>query len=115
MARIDLPASAWAELRDPDVVTERGRKPLIAALNGATKAVDDGVVIDSMLDVQDALIVVMVEAWSFDLPVEADSLLDLPAKTVTALRKACAKFQDELMPDFGPTPDPASPSVPSSD
>ena len=115
MARIELPAGAWAELRDPDVVTERGRKPLVTALDGATKAVDDGAVVTTMIDVQTACVVVMVEAWSFDLPIEADSLLDLPAKTVDALRKECAKYQDELMPDFGPTPDKASPSVPSSD
>ena len=115
MTRIDLPAGAWAELRDPDAVTERQRKPFVAALGRATKyeGMDDGG-LSSMMDVQDALVMAMVEGWSFTLPVNADSLLDLPHKTVTALRTACTPFQAELMPDFGPTPDPDSPTVPSS-
>lgn len=113
--RIDLPGGAWAELRDPDVVTERQRKPLVTAIGRVTKAEgmeDAG--FSAIFDAQDATIMVMVEAWSFDAPVVADSLLDLPAKTVDALRTACQPYQKDLMPDFSVDPDPESPSEPST-
>lgn len=115
MTRIDLPGGAWAELRDPDVVTERQRKPLITAMGRASKyeGMDDSG-FGAILDVQDATILVMVAAWSFEAPVSAEGLLDLTGKTVDALRKACQPFQTDLMPDFSPTPDPESPSEPST-
>ena len=82
MARIELPAGAWAELRDPDLVTEGERQPLLKALSGATKAMDDGGVVESMIHVQNAVLLVMVESWSFDAPVEDASLQNLPVKIV---------------------------------
>ena len=115
MTRLDLPAGAWAELRDPEAVTERQRKPFIGALGRAAKAEgsDDGG-LSAMIEVQDSLVMAMVVAWSFESPVVADSLLDLPHKTVSVLRTACIKYQSELLPDFGVDPDPASPTEPSS-
>ena len=116
MTRLDLPGGAWAELRDPDAVTERQRKPFIGALGRAAKAegAEDGG-LSAMIDVQDTLVMAMVVSWSFELTVgAADSLLDLPHKTVSALRTACMKFQSELLPDFGVNPDPASPTEPAS-
>lgn len=110
MDKIELPGGAWAALRDPDVVTERQRKPLILA---AQRLAAEGN-LSVMVDVQDAVVLAMVESWSFDVPVTADGLLDVPAKTLTALRLACEGFAAELMPDFGPTPDPESPSAPSN-
>ena len=116
MARIELPAGAWAELRDPDVVTERQRRPVVTALGRASKyeGMEDGGMA-ALVNVADAVLMAMVEAWSFAAPITMDGLDDLPAKTVTALRKACEPFQKELLPDFGPTPDPATPTVPSND
>lgn len=115
MDKIDLPGGAWAQLRDPDTVTERQRKPFIHAVGRVSKAdeMSDGG-LSALVDVQDALVLAMVESWSFDAPVSADGLLDLPHKAATALRLACTPFQPELMPDFGPTPDPESPSAPSN-
>ena len=115
MTRLDLPAGAWAELRDPEAVTERQRKPFIGALGRAAKAEgsEDGG-LSAMIEVQDSLVMAMVVAWSFESPVVADSLLDLPHKTVSVLRTACMKYQSELLPDFGVDPDPASPTEPSS-
>ena len=117
MTRLDLPAGAWAELRDPDAVTERQRKPFIGALGRAAKAEgsEDGG-LSAMIEVQDTLVLAMVVSWSFESPIVADSLLDLPHKTVSALRTACMRFQSELLPDFGVdgAADPASPTEPSS-
>ena len=115
MTRLDLPAGAWAELRDPEAVTERQRKPFIGALGRAAKAEgsEDGG-LSAMIEVQDSLVMARVVAWSLESPVVADSLLDLPHKTVSVLRTACMKYQSELLPDFGVDPDPASPTEPSS-
>lgn len=113
--RLELPGGGWAQLRDPEAVTERQRKPFVTALGRASKyeQMDDGG-LGAMIDVQDALVVALVDSWSYEAPVSADALLDLPHKAVTALRVACLAHQSELMPDFGPTPDPATPSVPSN-
>ena len=115
MTRLDLPGGAWAELRDPAAVTERQRKPFVAAIGRASKAdgAEDGG-LSAMIDVQDSLIVAMVAAWSFDAPVGAEGLLDLPHGTVSALRLECMKFQADLLPDFSVDPDVKSPTAPSS-
>lgn len=114
MDKIDVPGG-WAKLRDPDTVTERQRKPFMKAVGraGNLQAADDGG-ISLLVEVQDALVLAMVEEWSFDAPITADGLEDLPHKAITALRVACQEFREELLPDFGPTPDPQSPSVPSN-
>lgn len=116
MEKIDLPGGAWASLRDPAVVTERQRKPFVTAMGRASKfeGMDDSG-FAAILDLQDSLVLALVDSWSFDAPVSADGMLDLPAQTVDALRRACQPFQAGLLPDFAPTPDPASPSAPSSD
>ncbi len=114
-ARVELPGGGWADLRDPDAVTERQRKPFLAASGRLVKSddmEDSGFI--AVLDVQDALVLALVNAWSYEAPVTADSLLDLPCKALDALRAACFAHRDALTPDFGPTPDPASPTEPSS-
>lgn len=113
--RVELPGGAWAQLRDVDAVTERQRKPFITAIGRVSKmdGMDDGG-IGAVVEVQDALITAMVEAWSFELAIDTDSLLDLPHRTVTALRNACGRFRDDLIPDFGASPDPQTPTEPSS-
>lgn len=115
MDKIDLPGGGWAALRDPDTVTERQRKPFIKAVGraGNLAGFEDGG-IGALLDVQDALVLALVDSWSYDGPVTADALEDLPHKAISSLRLACQAFRDELLPDFGPTPDPASPSAPSN-
>ena len=116
MDKVSLPGDAWAQLRDPDTVTERQRKPFVTAIGRVAKAdgMDDGGM-GALFDVQDCLVLAMVQEWSFEFPVTADGLLDLPHKAISALRVECAKFQDELMPDFGPTKDPDTPTAPSND
>lgn len=115
MDKLEVPGG-WAKLRDPDAVTERQRKPFVKAVGRASKIsdADDGG-ISLLVEVQDALVLALVEEWSFDAPVTADGLEDLPHKAITALRVACQAFRDELLPDFGPNPDPGSPPVPSND
>ena len=113
MNRIDLPAGAWAELRDVDTVTERQRKPLIAAMDQMKTPDEAG--LGALFNVQDALILILVESWSFPAPLTADGLLDLPAKAVDEMRKVCQESMKGLLPDFEPTPDPTSPTAPSSD
>lgn len=115
MDKIDVPGG-WAKLRDPDTVTERQRKPFVLAIGRASKADEneDGG-LSALVEVQDSLVLAMVEEWSFEFPVTAAGIEDLPHRAISALRSACMPFQKELMPDFGPNPDPASPPVPSND
>lgn len=141
MDKVDLPGGQWVALRDADEVTERQRRPYIAARNrlmaspvgellaadhGKTKAAEkefeeevrraagteDWGLIDA---VDDALIDALVDSWSFEVPVSPQAALDIPAKARAVLKAECAKRQQALVVDFETvTPDPASPTGPST-
>jgi hypothetical protein len=125
MTKIALPGDTWALLRDPKAVTERQRRPvtrLAAGLHasGALKGIDaesgEGLTVealDGMSDLNDAIVLALVAEWSFDLPITADGLLDLPGAVYDSLREQTAKFTTALLPDFSPSTDDESPSEPS--
>jgi hypothetical protein len=125
MTKIALPDGGWANLRDPKAVTERLRRPvtrLAAGLHasGALKGIDgengEGLTVealDGMSDLNDAICLALVDSWSYDLPVTADGLLDLPGAVYDSLREQASKFTTALLPDFTPTTDGDSPSEPS--
>jgi hypothetical protein len=141
--RIPLPGG-WADLRPTCDITERMRRPVkrlsaklgsypefMAAVAEARATRDDGqdltpeeelkiaaamgAAFDVLEELQDQLVVCAVRGWSWEFPVTADAVLDLPAPALDALRKAVAPYQGALNPDFEPNPDPASPTEPSSD
>lgn len=118
--RIDLPGGAWADLKDPEELTNRERKMLRRRVNAATKVGDElkaiGVTadmaregvpdalaaqveavinedaFDALSDAQAALIVAYVAAWSLDLPLPTlDTVDDLPAPVFDALAEATSK------------------------
>ena len=123
--KVDLPDGAWASLRDPKKVPERLRRPVLAVLMAQGKnsaelptitpdtppeevlqALDSSV-LDKFSELNDLVVVALVEEWSYtDTPITADSVLDLPGDVYDALREAVAPFVVDLIPDFGPTPDP---------
>ena len=129
MSRVDLPDGQWAELDDPRRVTERKRRPYLSAMTAASASTanlprdgngeidnrffgaEQQAAYDASLD---ALTVCLVKAWSYDLPVVADSLLDLPVGAVDALRAECGKLHDQLLPNFAPSPDPLVTSAAST-
>ena len=140
----------WVELRDPQEVTERQRRPVrqltvrLTAVPGmgeaiATAAAEGGdqVTLENVTaekeaeirahlgegfalveELQDAAIMARLAAWSFTdpegtpLPVTGDSLLDLPGPAYDALKELCKDVT--LGPDLTPTPDPQSPTQPST-
>lgn len=129
--KIDLPGDMWATLRRPEEVPERLRRPIGAitgralnapGLTAAVQAKDEAgaatalgaVGIQLMYDLNDALIVALVKDWSYETPVSVETLGDLPGEVYDALQDATAPFLDRLLPNFGVSPDPASPTVPSS-
>jgi hypothetical protein len=75
-----------------------------------------GSAFDDLEAIQDLLAVAAVRGWSFDaIPVSVDGLLDLPGPALDALRAAVAPYQGALNPNLSePSPDPASPTEPSS-
>lgn len=140
--RVELPRGQHAMLRDPEDVSERLRRPYVdtrqaamgallasgvapeefdAALKGGdeqkaamgVKMLAAGMA-SGMRDSHDLLIVALTESWSLDAPIAVESLLDLPARTYSALRDACQKLAPALDPDFDPNPDEASPTTPSN-
>lgn len=67
-----------------------------------------------MTELDDALMIAFIEAWSYDFPVSKDALLDLPGKAIDILKERCRELRPRMMTEFEPTVDPASPTVPSS-
>lgn len=144
MIRHVLSDNGWVELRETHEVTERLRRPvktLSASLlknKGFVTAVstaeaqdlaalaeipDDkqeeivGQLADSMgvlADLQDAVAIARIAAWSYGDVVSVDGLLDLPGTVYDEIMKLCAAGTKDLMPDFGPSQDPDSPTGPST-
>jgi hypothetical protein len=141
--RVELPGG-WADLRPVSDITERMRRPikrLTAKLTsypqfmdavkeasettkgGADLTPDEqlalaagmGDAFDALEDLQDALVVAVVRGWSWGEAVTVDAVLDLPGPALDALRTAVSPWQNAMNPNFDPTPDPASPTGPSSD
>jgi hypothetical protein len=139
--KVSLPDGAWAVLRDPEEVTERRRRPLIRLQRRALAkagphlagvdldaitpeqaleklapmlAGDD---FDALEEIDDLVIEVLVDSWSFDLPVTADGSLDLPPSARAALVKECKPLLGRLLGDTADEDvlDPASPPVPAND
>lgn len=138
--KITLPDGGWALLRDPRRVTEKQRRPVTrlqarvagseigALLSKKGTLPDDEFERESLKalgsdaftlldDLNDALIVALVDSWSYDVPVSAEAALDLSGEAYDALKAACAKHVTALTPDFTPDGalDPASPTGSVSD
>jgi hypothetical protein len=123
--KVDLPDGAWALLRDPAKVPERLRRPvtnLAAKLHpeiaAAKEAGTDGPdltadVLGGFQALNDLVMVAVVADWSFDLAVTPETVGDLPGDAYDVLRRETAKCVTDLIPDFSPNPDPASPTPPS--
>jgi hypothetical protein len=126
--KISLPDGNWASLRDPKKVSERRRRPIMRAFASVNqedlktlhrtdltdedqaRSVMNPEFVDLMQQVNDLLIIALVDEWSFDAPIEADSVLDLDGETYDALQRAVAPFLTEVMPDFDVSPDPKAPT-----
>ena len=142
--KIELGNGGWAILRDPAAVPVRLRRPvekmLMAVGRGQAKAaleakqeaianaktgdtIDpstvaanmDSSVIDQFYELNDLLIVARVESWSFDLPINVDSLGDLTQEDYELLQKIAATNVTSMVPNFGLSNNPDSPTPPSGE
>jgi len=127
--RIDLPDAQWVELCKPEKVPERKRRPVVRALvafmkdrqlasipdfdltnldedkAAAIAAQIDPTLLVAADDLNDAVVLAMVQDWSFG-PVTVDVLLDIPADCYKLLSDACSPHMNDLMPSFQVSPDP---------
>jgi hypothetical protein len=142
MDRIGLPNGHHADLRDPDEVTERQRRPITRAMRGVRPEIverqleiaklpdePDGQPskqrrlelqqlqfdmtneeADAYQDATDLATVALVASWSFPQAITLDGVLDLPAKTLDALREAVSDRVSQLFLDTSPDPNPPAPS-----
>ena len=142
--KIELGNGGWAILRDPAAVPVKLRRPvekmLMAVGRGQAKAaleakqeaianaktgdtIDpssvaanmDLAVIDQFYELNDLLIVARVESWSFDLPINVDSLGDLTQEDYELLQKIAATNVTTMVPNFGMSNNPDSPTPPSGE
>ena len=142
--KIELGNGGWAILRDPAAVPVRLRRPvekmLMAVGRGQAKAaleakqeaianaktgdtIDpsavaanmDSTVIDQFYELNDLLIVARVESWSLDLPISVDSLGDLTQEDYELLQKIAAQNVTTMVPNFGLSNNPDSPTPPSGE
>jgi len=115
-SRITMPSGNWIELRDPATLMRGDKKTIMKGVEDLDKE------LGMVYDLTDGLLVVLVTAWGYDLPVPSVSRasLDLlPLEDDDALLKAMEPAQKLLFPGTPePTPeqaaDPASPTAPSA-
>jgi hypothetical protein len=142
--KIELANGGWAILRDPAAVPVRLRRPVEkmlmvvgrgqakAALEAKQEAIAnaktgdtidastiaasmDLSVIDQFYELNDLLIVARVESWSFDLPISVASLGDLTQEDYELLQKLAADNVTSMVPNFGLSNNPDSPTLPSGE
>jgi hypothetical protein len=142
--RIELSDNGWAILRDPANVPVRLRRPvekmLMAVGRGQAKAaleakqealanaktgdtIDpssvaasmDLSVIDQFYELNDLLIIARVESWSLNLPITVDSLGDVTQEDYEKLQKFAASDVTSMVPNFGLSNNPDSPTPPSGE
>jgi hypothetical protein len=105
--------AATASGKTAQTLTQEDKVGIATRLNPAS--------LQTLEDMQDLLIVAVVRGWSFKdedgqpVPVSVDGILDLPGVALDELKRVVAPYQQALNPNLGePSPDPASPTAPSS-
>lgn len=108
MHRVELPAGQWADVRDPEEITTRGRRGIQAIAAGLTDALPKlkdadkdtdmaslGLTeseMDAVMRLQEATVVAFLSAWSLPEPVPTlVTVGDLKASLFDALSAATAK------------------------
>ncbi len=134
--RLELPHDQWAELREPDEIPRKAarkfRKVLYriaapaadvdqgltseaqaAEVGRAMLSSDDGM--DGVEDLAEAMVLAAVSEWSYG-SVCGEIMDDMPDHAVDAIYASCQArgYIEKLMPDFGPSMDEDSPTMPSS-
>lgn len=115
---VTLPSGAEVVIRDADAIRVRDRRALMADIEAAVTAI--GSPPDRLFITASRLIAFAVEKWTLDSPLltelspaEGVELLDqwTPAE-YDALDRAIKPISDALFPDYAPSPEPDSPTMP---
>lgn len=101
--RVELENGAWAELKDPALITNGERKKAVAAWasGGGSKMSD--------FDAFDELLTACIVEWSFPLPIpraDRSSLDEIPIADANALYDVMRPVVREVFPNFAPDPSP---------
>lgn len=110
--KVELHSGEWASIRDADTITNRERRQAMRAWNAA-----EGDDIEKGMVLNDQLIALFVDEWSFDLPIPRDNLAvleDLLGHDYDTIHHHVMAAQKDLFLKFDPTPDQTSPTGPSS-
>jgi hypothetical protein len=118
--RVSLPSGAWVELRDPATLRRGDKKRALKLV-----PIDEDVELSlgTALELSDGVLVVMITAWSYDLPlpVTLESLALLPMADGDALEELplIREAHKLLYPEQAEktaeqVTDPASPTEPSA-
>ena len=111
--KVELSSGNWASVRDVETITNRERRAAMRAWNLAV-----GDEIERGMVLNDQLIALFVDEWSFDLPLpkeNIDVLEELLGHDYDRIQHEVMEAQKSLFLSFDPTPDPASPTGPSSE
>jgi hypothetical protein len=110
--KVTLLNNEWASIRDVATITNRERRQAMRAWNNA-----EGSDVERGMILNDQLIALFVDEWSFDLPLPKDNLEvleDLLGHDYDTICHEVVEAQKNLFLNFAPNPDPASPTGPSS-
>jgi hypothetical protein len=121
---IDVPGGRVV-LRDVAEVTYTQRRPYSVAVNAMLVAMQRAALDDDpaleikasevSLLAQEALVLALVESWSFPAPVTAAGLASLPSEVVDSIVRATVPLANDLQPDWSVKPGPEVPTPPSAD
>jgi hypothetical protein len=113
--KIQLPSGGWASLRDPNTLRVKDRNKV---LRHAGK--EEGLM--QALSILDGLIALLVDEWSFEMPIPSikiQSLGELTLADYDTLSEEAQKAQETLFPKLNQTEetekDPESPFGDSND
>ena len=131
--KLELPHDNWADLREPDEIPRKAARRFRQVLyrvaapsagidqndpNAAAKVAADMLGsadgMDGIEEMAEAMVLAVVVDWSYG-EVTPEVLDTVPDAAVNAIYDEC-QAQDyitKLMPDFGQSPDPDSPTLPS--
>ncbi|MHB8511487.1 MAG: hypothetical protein ACYDCC_04850 [Actinomycetota bacterium] len=123
--RIDLPSGGWADFRDPTAIKYGERRKIekvnarigVTARRGSDEvSIDADSIAEAMLHAREVAIEVLVESWSFDMPIPAANagwVNEISAHDFDALNKAGEKALEAMFLNVEVDPSPQSPTAPS--
>lgn len=121
----------WVELREPEEVPEKLRRPIInVTMMGIPLRNDfDTITTDPdnadpeklaaflrfSAEFGDLAAMAFLREWSFPEPITSDNVQNLPGKVFDEIQSAIAPLVQRLLPNFGVDPDPKAPTENFSD